>query len=128
MAFLGIYLLLAVRKPSAHRSLIAFTAWSSVPSCHGDGGAGNAWRDSAHRSAAGSAADVRHRRSSDCPGSSKAARSFRRDRPLIDAMYPGPALEQGLAPGVNLRLGCVFRPGWNQTPKKHSEADNLWLK
>lgn len=27
---LGIYLLLAVRKPSAHRSLIAFTAWSSV--------------------------------------------------------------------------------------------------
>ena len=27
---LGICLLLAVRKPSAHRSLIAFTAWSSV--------------------------------------------------------------------------------------------------
>jgi hypothetical protein len=27
---LGIYLLLTVRKPSAHRSLIAFTAWSSV--------------------------------------------------------------------------------------------------
>ena len=26
---LGIFLLLAVRRPSAHRSLIAFTAWSS---------------------------------------------------------------------------------------------------
>jgi drug/metabolite transporter superfamily protein YnfA len=26
---LGIFLLLAVRNPSAHRSLIAFTAWSS---------------------------------------------------------------------------------------------------
>jgi hypothetical protein len=29
-ATLGIFLLLAARKPSAHRSLIAFTAWSSV--------------------------------------------------------------------------------------------------
>lgn len=29
-ATLGIFLLLAVRNPSAHRSLIAFTAWSSV--------------------------------------------------------------------------------------------------
>lgn len=28
-ATLGIFLLLASRKPSAHRSLIAFTAWSS---------------------------------------------------------------------------------------------------
>ena len=27
---LGIFLLLAVRNPSAHRSLIAFTGWSSV--------------------------------------------------------------------------------------------------
>ncbi|MBV8811197.1 MAG: hypothetical protein JO033_21220 [Acidobacteriaceae bacterium] len=27
---LGIFLLAAVRKPSAHRSLIAFTAWSSL--------------------------------------------------------------------------------------------------
>jgi hypothetical protein len=27
---LGIFLLLAVRNPSAHRSLIAFTAWSSL--------------------------------------------------------------------------------------------------
>jgi hypothetical protein len=27
---LGLFLLLAVRKPSAHRSLIAFTAWSSL--------------------------------------------------------------------------------------------------
>lgn len=27
---LGIFLLTAVRKPSAHRSLIAFTAWSSL--------------------------------------------------------------------------------------------------
>ncbi len=27
---LGVFLLLAVRKPSAHRSLIAFTAWSSL--------------------------------------------------------------------------------------------------
>jgi peptidoglycan/LPS O-acetylase OafA/YrhL len=26
---LGVFLLLAARKPSAHRSLIAFTAWSS---------------------------------------------------------------------------------------------------
>jgi peptidoglycan/LPS O-acetylase OafA/YrhL len=26
---LGVFLLMAVRKPSAHRSLIAFTAWSS---------------------------------------------------------------------------------------------------
>jgi hypothetical protein len=26
---LGVFLLVAVRKPSAHRSLIAFTAWSS---------------------------------------------------------------------------------------------------
>lgn len=29
-ATLGIFLLLAVRNPSAHRSLIAFTAWSSL--------------------------------------------------------------------------------------------------
>lgn len=29
-ATLGIFLLFAVRDPSAHRSLIAFTAWSSV--------------------------------------------------------------------------------------------------
>ena len=29
-ATLGIFLLVAVRNPSAHRSLIAFTAWSSV--------------------------------------------------------------------------------------------------
>ena len=29
-AILGIFLLLAVRDPSAHRSLIAFAAWSSV--------------------------------------------------------------------------------------------------
>jgi hypothetical protein len=28
-ATLGVFLLLAVRNPSAHRSLIAFTAWSS---------------------------------------------------------------------------------------------------
>jgi len=27
---LGIFLLLALRNPSAHRSLIAFTAWSSI--------------------------------------------------------------------------------------------------
>jgi hypothetical protein len=27
---LGIFLLLAIRNPSAHRSLIAFTAWSSL--------------------------------------------------------------------------------------------------
>ena len=27
---LGIFLLIAARKPSAHRSLIAFTAWSSI--------------------------------------------------------------------------------------------------
>ena len=27
---LGIFLLLAMRNPSAHRSLIAFTAWSSL--------------------------------------------------------------------------------------------------
>lgn len=29
-ATLGVFLLLAVRNPAAHRSLIAFTAWSSV--------------------------------------------------------------------------------------------------
>jgi len=29
-ATLGIFLLLAVRNPAAHRSLIAFTAWSSL--------------------------------------------------------------------------------------------------
>jgi ABC-type Fe3+-siderophore transport system permease subunit len=29
-ATLGIFLLLAVRNPSAHRSLIAFTGWSSL--------------------------------------------------------------------------------------------------
>jgi hypothetical protein len=29
-ATLGVFLLLAVRDPSAHRSLIAFTAWSSL--------------------------------------------------------------------------------------------------
>jgi hypothetical protein len=27
---LGVFLLLAIRNPSAHRSLIAFTAWSSL--------------------------------------------------------------------------------------------------
>ena len=27
---LGVFLLLAVRNPAAHRSLIAFTAWSSL--------------------------------------------------------------------------------------------------
>ena len=29
-ATLGVFLLLAIRNPSAHRSLIAFTAWSSL--------------------------------------------------------------------------------------------------
>ncbi len=29
-ATLGVFLLLAIRDPSAHRSLIAFTAWSSL--------------------------------------------------------------------------------------------------
>ena len=29
-ATLGVFLLLAVRRPSEHRSLIAFTAWSSL--------------------------------------------------------------------------------------------------
>lgn len=29
-ATLGLFLLLAIRNPSAHRSLIAFTAWSSL--------------------------------------------------------------------------------------------------
>jgi hypothetical protein len=29
-AILGVFLLLAARNPSAHRSLIAFTAWSSL--------------------------------------------------------------------------------------------------
>jgi len=29
-AALGVFLLLAIRNPSAHRSLIAFTAWSSL--------------------------------------------------------------------------------------------------
>jgi hypothetical protein len=29
-AVLGVFLLLAVRNPSAHRSLISFTAWSSL--------------------------------------------------------------------------------------------------
>ena len=36
---LGIFLLLAVRNPSAHRSLIAFTGWSSLAHASGDGGA-----------------------------------------------------------------------------------------
>ena len=30
---LGIFLLIAVRNPSAHRSLIAFAAWSSFAHC-----------------------------------------------------------------------------------------------
>jgi hypothetical protein len=34
-AALGIFLLVAVRNPSAHRSLIAFAAWSSFP-CRGN--------------------------------------------------------------------------------------------
>ena len=33
---LGIFLLIAVRNPSAHRSLIAFAAWSSFAHAHGD--------------------------------------------------------------------------------------------
>src|ERR1700680_2427082 len=33
---LGPFLLLAARKPSSHRSLIAFAAWSSPGSCLGD--------------------------------------------------------------------------------------------
>jgi hypothetical protein len=38
---LGVFLLLAVRNPSAHRSLIAFTAWSSF--AHGATMAVQAW-------------------------------------------------------------------------------------
>ncbi|MFZ0744843.1 MAG: DUF6632 domain-containing protein [Terracidiphilus sp.] len=38
---LGIFLLLAVRDPSAHRSLIAFTAWSSL--AHGAWMGTQAW-------------------------------------------------------------------------------------
>jgi hypothetical protein len=37
---LGIFLLLAARNPSANRSLIAFTAWSSFVHCNAYGGAG----------------------------------------------------------------------------------------
>jgi len=39
---LGVFLLLAVRNPSAHRSLIAFTAWSSF--AHAAVMAFQAWR------------------------------------------------------------------------------------
>jgi hypothetical protein len=40
---LGFFLVLAARNPSAHRSLIAFTAWSSFT--HGGTMAVQAWRD-----------------------------------------------------------------------------------
>jgi hypothetical protein len=40
---LGVFLLLALRRPAAHRSLIAFTAWSSL--VHGATMGVQAWRN-----------------------------------------------------------------------------------
>jgi len=40
---LGVFLLLALRSPAAHRSLIAFTAWSSL--VHGATMGVQAWRN-----------------------------------------------------------------------------------
>ena len=44
---LGVFLLLAVRNPSAHRTLIAFTAWSSF--AHGAVMAALAYRNTSER-------------------------------------------------------------------------------
>lgn len=52
-ATLGVFLMLAARKPLAHRSLIWFTVWSSVAhgglmavqSFHGDHNMGHLWGD-----------------------------------------------------------------------------------
>ena len=44
---LGVFLLLAVRNPSAHRTLIAFTAWSSF--AHGGVMAALAYQNTSER-------------------------------------------------------------------------------
>jgi hypothetical protein len=70
---LGVFLLLAIRNPSANRSLIAFTAWSSFARRpYGDSGNarhGCAWRTG------GCGGARRHRRCLDRARASKAVRT-----------------------------------------------------
>jgi hypothetical protein len=46
---LGVFLLLAIRNPSAHRSIISFTAWSQLGSRSSYGDTGNAQHGSSRR-------------------------------------------------------------------------------
>src|ERR1700730_11107953 len=69
---LGIFLLLAARNPSANRSLIAFTAWSSFAHA-AYGGAGIPQSDPTRRTA-GRGGARHHRCSPDRVGSGKAVR------------------------------------------------------
>jgi hypothetical protein len=70
---LGIFLLLAARNPSANRSLIAFTAWSSFAHVRAYGGAGIPQSDTTRRTA-GRGGARHHRCSPDRVGSGKAVR------------------------------------------------------
>jgi len=71
---LGIFLLLAVRNPSANRSLIAFAAWSSFAHGRGHGGAGSPHCERTRRIFDRRGGARSHRYSSDRAGSGKAVR------------------------------------------------------
>jgi hypothetical protein len=69
---LGVFLLIAVRNPSAHRSLIAFAAWSSFAHALANVDTGTRNRQPTGRLSGWVGCPCSHWRSSDCAGSSEA--------------------------------------------------------
>jgi len=88
---LGIFLLLAARDPSANRSLIAFTAWSSLAPRRAYGGAGTPQSHPTRRTV-GRGCVGRHRCGSDLAGSAAVVRAG------IDSRYV--SVLQGTAGGM----------------------------
>jgi hypothetical protein len=70
---LGVFLLIAVRNPSAHRSLIAFGAWSSLRPFRGDVDTGTRNREPACRISGRVGCACCHRHSVDRAGSGETA-------------------------------------------------------
>src|SRR5216110_390497 len=102
---LGIFLLLAARNPSANRSLIAFTAWSSF--AHAAlGGAGILQSDPTRRTDRRGGAH-HHRCSPDRVGSGKAARRTAIRRQWVDShsdLTPTPSLSLAPAAWPQIRV------------------------
>ena len=89
-ATLGVFLLVASRNPSAHRSLIAFTAWSSF--AHAAVMGVQAFLNLIPRTELGGRRFLRHHRSSpDRAGSGKTYETANRD-------------------GIGSRVGCSVAP------------------